>query len=119
MATPDNPEIRKDFLDDFSLSEEREVSMEDEEIERENRREDLEGKRQDRHQRKTFAVILYIFMCVYMAAALAVVFFCGFGLMRLSDTVLVTLLTTTLADVIGVFSFVAKYLFPQKESPKA
>lgn len=43
MATPDNPEIRKNFLNDFSLSEEREVSMEDEEIERENRRGDMTG----------------------------------------------------------------------------
>lgn len=33
--------------------------------------------------------------------------------------VLVTLLMTTLADVIGVFSFVAKYLFPKKEGPTA
>lgn len=112
---PDSSEISKSFLDDISLSEESEVSMEDEEIERENRREDLEGKKQDRHQRKIFAGALFAFMCAYMAVALLIVFLCGFSIMGLSDGVLIALLTTTLADVIGVFSFVAKYLFPAKK----
>lgn len=50
-------------------------------------------------------------MCLYMAAALVTVFLCGFFVMYLSDTVLGFLLTTTLADVIGIFSFVVKYLY--------
>lgn len=53
-------------------------------------------------------------MCVYMAVALLIVFLCGLFVMYLSDTVLVTLLTTTLADVIGIFGFVAKYLYHNK-----
>ena len=46
-----------------------------------------------------------------MFLALLIVFCCGFGWMVLSDMVLVTLLTTTLADVISIFGFVAKYLY--------
>lgn len=86
-----------------------------EEIERENKREDLEGKKQDRHQRKLFAGAIFTFMCLYMAAALTITFLCGLSIMILSDSVLIALLTTTLADVIGVFSFVAKYLFPERK----
>lgn len=108
--------IKKELvgLNDSTLVEEQEVSNEDIEIERASRLEDLEGKKQDRHQRKLFAGALFIFMCLYMAIALLIVFLCGLGKLLLSDAVLVTLLTTTLADVIGVFSFVAKYLFPEK-----
>lgn len=76
--------------------------------------EEIKDLRQDRQQRKVFGRYIFIFMCVYMAAALAIVFLCGFGCMRLSDKVLITLLTTTLADVIGIFSFVAKYLYRNK-----
>lgn len=109
------PDAIRLFLDDNSLSEEKEVSMEDDELERESKREDLESKKQDRHQRKSFASAIFVFMCSYMAVALIIVSLCGFSIMDLSNSVLVTLLTTTLADVIGVFSFVAKYLFPEKK----
>lgn len=50
-------------------------------------------------------------MCMYMAISLVIVFLCGCGVMKLDVSVLITLLTTTLANVIGVFTFVAKYLF--------
>lgn len=48
------------------------------------------------------------------AAALAIVFLCGLGVLHLKESVLITLLTTTLANVIGVFNLVAKYLFHNK-----
>lgn len=73
--------------------------------------EEIEDAKQDRAQRKIFSFYIFGFMCAYMAAAMAVVFLCGLGVMSLSDPVLITLLTTTLANVIGVFAFVAKYLF--------
>lgn len=71
--------------------------------------------RQDREQRKTFSTWIFAFMCVYMSVAIIIVFCCGCGCMYLHDNVLIVLLTSTLADVIGVFSFVAKYLFHNKE----
>lgn len=71
--------------------------------------------RQDREQRKTFSTWIFVFMCVYMSVAIIIVFCCGCGCMYLHDNVLIVLLTSTLADVIGVFSFVAKYLFHNKE----
>ena len=71
----------------------------------------LKDHRQDREQRKVFSFRIFWFMCAYMVLSLVIVFCCGLERMRLSDSVLITLLTTTLANVIGVFNFVAKYLF--------
>lgn len=75
-------------------------------------KEEIEGLRQDRKQRKTFSYYIFGFMCAYMAAVVVIIFFNGFNLTHLSDRVLITLLTTSLVNVIGIFNFVAKYLFP-------
>ena len=80
----------------------------------EKKAEEIEGLKQDREQRKIFGYCIFGFMCLYMAASLVIVFLCGYGAMILDVSVLITLLTTTLANVIGVFAFVAKYLFPNK-----
>lgn len=76
--------------------------------------EEIKDLQQDREQRKYLSYALFGFMCVYMLIALIIVFCCGFGWMFLSDKVLITLMTTTLADVIGIFGFVAKYLYHNK-----
>lgn len=76
--------------------------------------EKIKDLQQDREQRKILSYALFGFMCLYMVAALVVVFLCGFLIMYLSDTILGILLTTTLADVIGIFSFVVKYLYHSK-----
>ena len=46
-----------------------------------------------------------------MVIVLIVLALAGFGVLLLSDTVLIALLTTTTADVIGIFLVVVKYLF--------
>lgn len=73
--------------------------------------EEIEDLKQDRKQRKIFSYCIFGFMCLYMASSIVIVFLCGLGIMNLDVSVLITLLTTTLANVIGVFNFVAKYLF--------
>ena len=77
-------------------------------------REEVESLKQDRRQRKTFSYRIFCFMCAYMAVSLAAVFLKGLGKMDLSDGVLISLMTTSLANVIGIFNFVAKYLFHPK-----
>lgn len=77
--------------------------------------EEIEDLKQDRSQRKIFSYCIFGFMCAYMAASIVIIFLCGFEVMHLDNSILVTLLTTTLANVIGVFNFVAKYLFHNKE----
>lgn len=80
-------------------------------VELEYRREELEGKRQDRRQRGKFSIWIFIFMGVYMFLTLILLFLSGKGTLSLSDSVLISIMTTTTADVIGVFIIVAKYLF--------
>ncbi len=76
--------------------------------------EEIEDLKQDRQQRKVFSSRIFIFMCAYMAVSLIIVFLTGIGIMNLDPSIIITLLTTTLANVIGVFNFVAKYLFHNK-----
>lgn len=105
-------------------SEEKQVNLEDDSSERLQLKvlearvdrliEENEGLKQDRKQRKYFSICIFGFMCLYMAFALFVVYRCGTFDLFLSDKVLITLLSTTLANVIGVFNFVAKYLFNPK-----
>lgn len=78
-------------------------------------REEIEGLKQDREQRKIFGYCIFGFMCAYMVVVVALVACCGFGLATFSDTVLITLLTSTLAEIIGIFNFVVKYLFHKKD----
>lgn len=54
---------------------------------------------------------IFGFVCVYMAAALTIVILDGCRVLDISDTVQVTMLGTTTANVIGLFVVVANYLF--------
>jgi fatty-acid desaturase len=76
--------------------------------------EKIKDLQQDREQRKVLSYALFGFMCFYMLIGILIVACCGLGWMVLSDKVIITLLTSTLADVIGIFSFVAKYLYHNK-----
>lgn len=74
-----------------------------------------QGDSQDRDQRKAFAERIFSFVCYYMFFVFLILFLCGSqGRFHLSDTVLVTLLGTTTANVIGLFVIVVKYLFSRK-----
>lgn len=70
------------------------------------------GDSQDRAQRKEFAEKIFSFVCLYMFSVFLILFLCGSpGSFKLSDTVLITLLGTTTANVIGILIIVVKYLF--------
>lgn len=67
---------------------------------------------QDRWQRKIFAVAVFLFVVLYMAAVLTVVFLQGScDGFNLSDSIIITLLGTTTANVIAVLVIVVAYLF--------
>ena len=78
--------------------------------------EKLKSQQQDRDQRKDFALRIFNFVSLYMFGVFFLLVMSGIGTndFHLSDTVLVTLLGTTTATVIGVFNFVARYLFHNK-----
>ncbi|WP_025799901.1 hypothetical protein [Hoylesella saccharolytica] len=73
--------------------------------------EELVSKQQDRQQRGKFAGHIFILMCIYLALAIIIVMLKGCQLLTLSDIVTNVLLSTTTANVIGIFAIVAKYLF--------
>lgn len=94
-----------------SSSSEKSYSDRKNEIALENEWEDLEGKKQDREQRKHFAESIFGAVMVYLFLTIVILFACGNGNLRLSDTVIVALLTTASANVIGILLVVVRYLF--------
>lgn len=109
-----NVSAPESFHADELLNSETSVALEERRTDIQLKLEEIDDRKQDRDQRKTFSYMIFVFMCVYVVAVFVILFMCGFGKMALSDSVLITLLTTALANVIGVFTFVAKYLFHNK-----
>lgn len=91
----------------------------------EMRRLQLQDYRQDVEARKGYANKLFILIAVWLAAILAILIAVGFGQVggltfKLSDPVLLALIGSTTATVIGLFLVVVNYLFPQRaKSPPA
>lgn len=97
-------------LEDTRFSIDKKVSID---IETELKREELENRKQDRTSRKRYSWLLFSFLIVYLAAVFILLFLCAYkcSCFELSDKVIITLLTTTTANVISIFAFVVKYLF--------
>lgn len=75
------------------------------------------GDRQDASQRKDFAERIFSFVSVYMVFVFLIVFLCAseYACFSLSDNVLMTLLGTTTANVVGILIIVVAYLFSRKK----
>lgn len=78
------------------------------------RKEKLKGKKQDRKERKVYANLAFTLVSIWLTLVLAIFVSAGLGNLSYSDSVLITLLTTTTIEVIGIFLIVARYLFPAK-----
>ena len=76
-----------------------------------------ESDTQDRDQRKDFAERIFSFAAIYMLGVFFMLFISGTETTNftLSDNVLITLLGTTTANVIGVFAIVVTYLFSRNK----
>ena len=114
MGVPEKEEEADEHTAGMTSTEEKHLWKEERESLRNKLiEEQVKGSAQDRDQRKEFAVKIFHFMCYYMVGAFAIVFLVGVECNRfhLSDSVLLMLLGTTTANVIGVFYFFAKYLF--------
>lgn len=73
------------------------------------------GDEQDIDMRKQYAEQIFALVSLYMFAVFFILILPGSpSSFTMSDTVLVTLLGTTTANVIGVLVIVAKYLFPKR-----
>ncbi|MFP9115865.1 hypothetical protein ACLI1A_18135 [Flavobacterium sp. RHBU_3] len=78
--------------------------------------EEIADRQQDRKERKKYALLVFVFLVFFTLIILGIIAFQGFNnftCFYLSDTVLVTLITTSLATVVGIFLIVMRYLFKQ------
>ena len=78
--------------------------------------EEVESIKQDREERKVYASKTFDFLCVYMMCVGLLLFMSGSttASLQLSDSVLIVILGTTTTNVLGIFYFVANYLFPKR-----
>lgn len=80
--------------------------------------EELRSLQQDREERKKYAKHIFILICVWLFIILLIIIaegFYEFTCFDLDDTVLITLITTTTANVAAYFLVVTKYLFPNSK----
>ena len=75
--------------------------------------EDIKDMRQDRTERKRYANKIYWMLLSFLSVVIVIVICCAADriFFSLSDSVLIALLTTTSANMIGIFMVVARYLF--------
>jgi hypothetical protein len=76
----------------------------------------VESGRTDITLRKRMAYWLLVLFSVNTAGALAIVFFVGFGLMNLSEKVIMSVLGATVVEAAAMLFTVTKYLFPARTS---
>ena len=107
-------DLEKDII---KPDKEAEIRLKNSDIDLEFKKEELEGNRQDREQRKGFANKLFILLASFIAVTLLIIFLVGFGCMELNDAVLITMLSTMSANVIGIFIYVVMYLFKSNVCP--
>jgi hypothetical protein len=77
----------------------------------------LESLERDIELRTMFGKVLLGIAIVVNLATIALVTLTGLGTTRLSDTLLITLISSTVAELAGLVLVVAKYLFPASRPP--
>lgn len=70
----------------------------------------------DNQGRREFSRSIFAVTVIWMFLVLMVIIQCAGGRWHLSDAVLIALITTTTANVIGIFLLVANYLFNREKS---
>ena len=73
--------------------------------------EKLESKKQDREERKKYASHIFRFIWIWCAGIFVLMILVGLGVFKFDDSVIITLITTTTANILALFAIVAKYLF--------
>lgn len=79
--------------------------------------EGLNQQKAERQLRDKYCGRIFIFIIFYTVIVLFMVIFSGIKAIEfeLSQPILITLLTTTLANVFGLFLIVLNYLFPKRD----
>ena len=105
-------------VDEDAKLEEDEFVAEAQRLELERQKADLESHKQDTVLRGKFTRRIFALIVVWLVVVLVIVLFEGFHTticahnFQLSDNVLLALIGSTTANVLGVFIIVVHYLFP-------
>jgi len=91
-----------------------ESNLESKNLEEGGNEEVIRNLSQNRKLRKIYAMRLFVLLCIWLGLILAIIILQGFQIIKLADSVLITLITTTTANVAAYFLVVTKYLFPNK-----
>lgn len=90
----------------------------DRELERQIRMETLvslkeanKTRAQNNVERKKYAGWIFLLTCVWASLIFVLIFFVGFSMMTISDSIIVTLISSTTINFFGFFFLVVKYLF--------
>lgn len=70
----------------------------------------------DNRSRVVYGVLIFLVTIIWLITILIFVYSAGKGTLKLSDAVLITLITTTTASVFGFFLLVVNYLFNKDKS---
>lgn len=100
---------------------ERKHSLRLKELEVQEREILVTSKENDVEARKKYATCTFILVCSWLGLILLIVCVAGVQswcpfVISFSDTVIVTLITTTTANILAYFTFVLRYLFPPLQS---
>src|SRR5205085_2446664 len=69
----------------------------------------------DNQSRKEFSRSIFTLTVIWIFLVLMIIIQCAGGKWHLDDSVLIALITTTTANVIGIFIIVANYLFNKEK----
>jgi cytosine/uracil/thiamine/allantoin permease len=73
--------------------------------------EKLRTRQQDREERKKYARHIFNFTWIWCGGVFLLLFLTGIGFLKFETSVVITLITTTTANILALFVIVANYLF--------
>ncbi len=92
------------------------IKLQERITEYEGKKHDLEVEREMLEQRKAYASRLFDLSGYWLLFIGVFLLFSGCGVLKVADSVLIALITTTTANVLGLFYIVARWLFPNKNN---
>jgi len=111
METPKNPDELNFNSDSSGNSAEIESKYVVSEQAKAEAKEALKGIRQDRKERKRYAKSIFRFIKIWAYSVIIIFVAAGKGYVKFDNSVIITLLSTTTANVLALFAIVANYLF--------
>ena len=117
---PSKDELTEKELKDFEKAAEA-VEREEEDLEQQAQKENIEDQKLRRKLREKYSPRLFWLLIGWLVVVTTVIFFDAFSIainchiFEMSDAVLITLITTTTANIVALFYIVAKHLFPKLE----